>query len=73
MPEEPWTLERIHKEIYDARTKIFVVAKVMETVELALSEHPEWVVVLRPLLKDLHTNASTIEALLEEPRSTSES
>ena len=31
MSEESWTVERIHQDIYDARTKIFVVAKVLET------------------------------------------
>ena len=30
--EKPkWTMERIRNEVYDARTKLFVIAKVLET------------------------------------------
>jgi hypothetical protein len=71
MSEESWTVERIHQDIYDARTKIFVVAKVLETGTLTLSEHPEWVLVIKPVLKDLLDNASKIEAFLQEKNSTS--
>jgi hypothetical protein len=73
MSEESWSLERIHKEIYDARTKVFVVAKVLETGILTLSDHPEWVLVIKPVLKDLLENVSKVEAFLEEPKPTSES
>jgi hypothetical protein len=63
--EKPkWTVERVHQEITDARTKIFVVAKYLETGHLNLSESPEWALVIRPLLKDMVANAQKIQALL---------
>ena len=73
MSEESWSPERIRKEIYDARTKIFVVAKVLETGNITLSDHPEWVLVIKPVLKDLLENVSKVEAFLEEPKEKSES
>lgn len=62
--EAKWTIEKIHKEIYDARTKLFVVAKVLETGSIKPAEMPEWVVVLTPLLKDLVENAEKIRSMI---------
>ncbi|HMK37431.1 MAG TPA: hypothetical protein VK463_20325 [Desulfomonilaceae bacterium] len=63
--EKPkWTVERVHEEISVARTKLFVVAKYLETGNLKLSESPEWALVIRPLLKDLITNANKIQGFL---------
>jgi len=76
--EKKWNVERIHKEIYDARTTMFVVTKVLETGSVDFSEHPEWVLVIRPLLRDLMKNADRINELLgiegeakEEPKGSS--
>jgi septation ring formation regulator EzrA len=73
--EKKWNVERIHKEINDARTTMFVVTKVLETGSVDFSEHPEWVLVIRPLLRDLMKNADHISELLgiegeakEEPK-----
>ncbi len=65
MAEEKWTVERIHKEVQDARTKMFVVAKVLETGNIRLSEHPEWVLVIKPIIADLLTNAQKISQMME--------
>lgn len=62
--ERKWNVERIHKEIYDARTSMFVVTKVLESGSVGFSEHPEWVLVIRPLLRDLMKNADRISELL---------
>jgi hypothetical protein len=63
--EKPkWTVERIHREIAEARTKIFVVAKYLETGNLKLSEFPEWVLVINPLVKDVIANAQIIQGLM---------
>ena len=73
--EKKWNVERIHKEINDARATMFVVTKVLETGSVDFSEHPEWVLVIRPLLRDLMKNANRISELLgtegeakEEPK-----
>jgi len=62
--DKKWDVERIHKEIYDARTRMFVVAKVLETGSVDFSEHPEWVLVIRPLLRDIIKNANRVGELL---------
>lgn len=62
--EKKWNVERIHKEINDARTTMFVVTKVLETGSVDFSEHPEWVLVIRPLLRDLVKNVDRISELL---------
>jgi hypothetical protein len=59
-----WNVERFHKEINDARTAVFVVTKVLETGAIDFSEHPEWVLVIRPLLRDLVKNVDRISELL---------
>ena len=73
--EKKWNVERIHKEINDARTTMFVVTKVLETGSVDFSERPEWVLVIRPLLRDLMKNADRVSELLgiegevkEEPK-----
>jgi hypothetical protein len=63
--EKPaWTVERVHREIAAAKTKVFVVTKYLETGNLKLSESPEWVLVIRPLLRDIIANAEKIQAML---------
>ena len=66
MTKEKWSMKRIHDEIYEARTKIFVVAKVLETGSVTPSEHPEWVLIVRQILKDLKENATQIENILKD-------
>jgi len=64
--EQPkWTFERIREEIYQARTRLFVVAKVMETGDSDFGDHPEWVLVIRPLLKEIQDNAQKIGSMME--------
>jgi hypothetical protein len=60
-----WTMEKIREEIYEARTKMFVIAKVLETSNINFAEHPEWVMVMRPLLKDVVENAQKISAVMD--------
>jgi hypothetical protein len=64
--KQPWTVERIRQEIYDARTSVFVITKVLETGSINLADHPEWVLVIRPLLADLTENAQKILKILDE-------
>lgn len=64
--DEKWTMEKVHKEIYDARTKIFVVAKVLETGNPKISENTEWILVIDPLIEDLLKNAGQIRSMLQE-------
>lgn len=59
-----WDMERVRQEVYDARTKMFVVAKVLETGSLNPAEHPEWVLVIKSLLTDLKKNAQKVDELL---------
>ncbi len=61
-----WTMQRIHDDIYDARTKVFVINKVLEAGNPKLSEHPEWVLVLEPMLTDLVENAEKIRTMLSD-------
>jgi hypothetical protein len=60
-----WTMEKIREEIYEARTKMFVIAKVLETSTMNFGEHPEWVMVIRPLLKEVVDNAQKISAVMD--------
>ncbi len=62
MTDEKWTPERIHKEIYDARTRLFVVAQVLQTGTVKMAEDPEWALVLEPLLTDIVENTGKIRA-----------
>jgi hypothetical protein len=61
-----WTVERVHKELSEARNKLFVVAKVAETGSIPFQDHPEWMLVLKPLLRDLVTYSQTIEEAMGE-------
>jgi hypothetical protein len=69
MAEEKWSVERIHKEVHDARTKMFVVAKVLETGNIQFSEHPEWALVIKPILADLLANTQKIKDMIEKEKS----
>ncbi len=62
--EKKWNVERVHKEINEARNKLFVVTKVMETGSVDFSEYPEWVLVIRPLLRDVVTYSNRLRELL---------
>ncbi len=65
--EKPkWTIERIHEEVYQARTKLFVVAKVLETGSIKLDESPEWLLVIKPLLREAKEQADAIDALMKD-------
>ena len=68
MSEEKWDMERIRNEVYEARTKMFVVVKVLETVNIKPREYPEWTLVIKPLLKDLIENTEKIQALIEDEK-----
>jgi hypothetical protein len=61
-----WNMDRVRQEVYDARTKMFVVAKVLETGSLNPSEHPDWVLVIKSLLRDLTKNTQRVSELLGE-------
>ena len=65
MSEKKWTVEKVRQELYDARTKLFVIAKVLETGSVNLSEHPEWMVVMQPLLKEVVEYAGQIKGMCE--------
>jgi hypothetical protein len=67
-----WTMERIHREVQEARTKIFVIAKVLETGNLKFAENPEWGVVIKPLIRDLVLHAGTIDQLIGSEESLAE-
>jgi hypothetical protein len=72
MTEKKWTPERVRQEVYDARTKLFVVAKVLETGSINLSEHPEWALVIRPLLTEIVDFVGQIRAMMEREPTTGE-
>jgi hypothetical protein len=65
LSEEKWNLERVHKEVYDARTKLFVITKVMETGSIKVEDFPEWTVVIKPLLLELISSAEKINQMLD--------
>jgi hypothetical protein len=69
MSEPKWNMERIHKEIYDARTKMFVISKVLETGSLKFSDYPEWALVVRPLLKEMIQYAGNIQEQMGDEES----
>ncbi len=69
MSEPKWNMERIHKDIYDARTKMFVISKVLETGSLKFADYPEWALVVRPLLKEMMQFAGKIEEQLGDEES----
>jgi hypothetical protein len=72
--EKPaWDVQRVHKEVYDARTRMFVTLKVLETGAVEFKEHPEWVLVIKPLLKELTEFSEKINSLMELKTSSEES
>ena len=66
MSDETWNPQKVRQEVYDARTKLFVVAKVLETGSVNMKEQPEWAMVVMPLLKDILTYVGKIQESLEE-------
>lgn len=66
MSDEAWKPQKVRQEVYDARTKLFVVAKVLETGSVNMKEQPEWAMVVMPLLKDILTYVGKIQESLEE-------
>ncbi len=67
-----WSMEKVRQEVYDARTKMFVVAKVLEAGSLKPSEHPEWVLVIKSLIRDLVKNSERVSELLGPQESLTE-
>jgi hypothetical protein len=66
MSEEKWNMRKVREEIYDARVKIFVVTKVLETGKLQPKDEPEWTLVIRPLLDDIMENAGKLKEMMEQ-------
>jgi hypothetical protein len=66
MAEEKWTFEKVHSEISEARTKVFVVFKVLETGNLKFADHPEWALVVNPLLREISDYADKIRGFVGE-------
>lgn len=60
-----WNVERVHKEVQEARNKLFVVNKVIETGSIKFDGHEEWVLVIRPLIKDIVRFSEKLESELE--------
>jgi hypothetical protein len=48
---------------------MFVVAKVLETGNIQFSEHPEWALVIKPILADLLANTQKIKDMIEKEKS----
>ncbi len=65
MTEDKWTAEKVRKELYEARTKMFVVAKVLETGSVSLKDQEEWALVIKPLLRDIETYVQKITEFTE--------
>ncbi len=63
---EKWTIERVHKELKEARNKLFVITKVMETGSVKLEDKQEWILVTKPMLRDLKTFSDQIDSMLGE-------
>jgi len=59
-------VERVHKEVYDARTKLFVINKVLETGSLDLKDNPEWALVIQPILKEIEDNVAKLRSFMTE-------
>jgi hypothetical protein len=66
LSDEAWNPQKVRQEVYDARTKLFVVAKVLETGSVNMKEQQEWAMVVMPLLKDILTYVGKIQESLEE-------
>jgi hypothetical protein len=70
--KKKWDAERVHQEVYDARTKMFVVLKVLETGSIKLSDHPEWAILIKPVLNELIEYAQGVNAMADTEAGTSE-
>lgn len=66
MAEEKWDMSKVREEIYDARVKLFVVNKVMESGNIKPEDQPEWVLVIKPLLDDILENAGNLKEIFEK-------
>lgn len=66
MNDETWNTQKVRQEVYDARTKLFVVAKVLESGSVNFKEQQEWAMVIRPLLRDILTYVDKIQGFLED-------
>lgn len=66
MNDETWNTQKVRQEVYDARTKLFVVAKVLESGSVNFKEQQEWAMVIRPLLRDILTYVEKIQGFLED-------
>jgi hypothetical protein len=64
--DETWNTQKVRQEVYDARTKLFVVAKVLESGSVNFKEQQEWAMVIRPLLRDILTYVEKIQGFLED-------
>ncbi len=64
--KKKWDPERVHQEVYDARTKMFVVLKVLETGSVQLGDHPEWAILIKPLLNELIEYAQAVSTMADE-------
>jgi len=62
--EKKWTVERVHQEVSEARNKMFVVTKVLETGSVAFADKQEWVVVIKPLLRELEEFSRKVDELM---------
>lgn len=70
--KKKWDPKKVHQEVYDARTKMFVVLKVLETGSIQLKDHPEWTMLIKPLLKELLEYTMSVNAMADEGLGTSE-
>lgn len=66
MNDETWNTQKVRQEVYDARTKLFVVAKVLESGSVNFKEQQEWAMVIRPLLRDILTYVDKIQGFMED-------
>ncbi len=60
-----WNVERVHKEVQEARNKLFVVNKVIETGSITFDNHEEWVLVIKPLIRDIMQFSQKLESEME--------
>jgi hypothetical protein len=65
--QQKWNVERVHKEIQEARNKLFVVNKVVETGSIQFDGHEEWVLVIKPLIRDILQFSQQLETGMNLP------
>jgi hypothetical protein len=68
MSDQSWTIERIRQELSEVRTRLFVMGKVLESGTIKPEDHPEWMLVLRPMLTDVASNFEKVRAILDKPQ-----